>query len=156
LAKKLYAGRYFTNAQSDFVLFIIGMRVNNFLSFRKWVPVARAMGPMIRELYQNPELGFIHTELSFSWRGVTLIQYWKSFEDLEAYAYGRIHMRAWNRFNKKARNNNAVGIFHETYQINKGSSEGIYVNMPKHGLAHVSTHEPLTKEMKTARMRLNK
>ncbi|KMY44314.1 transcriptional regulator [Bacillus sp. FJAT-27916] len=154
--KKIFAGRYVTDAKTDFVLLIIGMRVNNLLAFRKWIPVAKAMGPMIKELYQNPELGFIHTEVSLSWRGVTLIQYWRSFEDLEAYAHGRIHMRAWTRFNKKTKGNDAVGIFHETYRIEKGSTEGIYVNMPKTGLAHVTTHEPVTKEMNTSRMRLMK
>ena len=65
-------------------------------------------------------------------------------------------MRAWTRFNKKTKGNDAVGIFHETYRIEKGSTEGIYVNMPKTGLAHVTTHEPVTKEMNTSRMRLMK
>ena len=156
MKKTVYTGRYVTDAKTDFVLFIIGMRVNSFLSFRKWVPVARAMGPMMKELHSNPSLGFIHTEILLSWRGVTLIQYWRSFEALEAYAHGRTHMRAWKRFNNKAKNNTAVGIFHETYRIEKGSTEGIYMNMPKHGLAHVTTHEPITKDMNSARLRLGK
>jgi len=45
--------------QAEFVVFIIGMRVNKFLALRKWIATAMAMGPMLRTLYQHPEKGFL-------------------------------------------------------------------------------------------------
>jgi Domain of unknown function (DUF4188) len=48
-------GRITARIDRPFVVSLIGMRINRLLAFRKWVPVARAMGPMLKELYQHPE-----------------------------------------------------------------------------------------------------
>ncbi|MBA2443252.1 MAG: DUF4188 domain-containing protein, partial [Rubrobacter sp.] len=55
-------GRYAAEVEGSFVVFVIGMRINRLLAVRKWVPTARAMGPMLRELYRNPERGFLGSE----------------------------------------------------------------------------------------------
>lgn len=155
MGKKVYEGRYTAATGEDsFVVFIIGARVNKFLSFSKWIPVLKAMGPMIGELYQNKELGFLHTEFLFQWRGVTLIQYWRSFDDLEAYAHGKTHMRAWKQFYKLVGKSNAVGIYHETYQVGTGNVESIYGNMPEYGLAKAFEHQPVSKKTETAKKRI--
>jgi hypothetical protein len=44
------------------------------------------MGPTLRELYQHPEQGFLGMETFLYWRGPALMQYWRSFEDLERFA----------------------------------------------------------------------
>jgi len=55
----------------DFVVFLIGMRVNRWWKFHKWVPVVKAMSAMLRELDQLPseETGFLgerrHNEQPF-------------------------------------------------------------------------------------------
>ncbi|MEK5148382.1 DUF4188 domain-containing protein [Psychrobacillus sp. FSL K6-4615] len=156
MGKKIYNGRFIASTEESLVLFIIGMRINKFFSFTKWVPVIKAMGPMIKELYQNPELGFRHTEFLLSWRGVTLIQYWRSFEDLEAYAHGKTHSVAWKNFNQKIKDDGSVGIYHETYIIEKGSSEAIYNNMPKFGLSKAYSHMPVASKTDSARNRVSK
>lgn len=156
MGKKIYNGRFMASTEESFVLFFIGMRINKFFSFTKWVPVFQAMGPMIKELYQNPELGFIHTEFHLNWRGVTLIQYWKSFEDLEAYARGQTHSVAWKSFNQKIKNDGSVGIYHETYKIEKGASEAIYNNMPMRGLSKAFTHIQVGSKTDSARDRIGK
>jgi hypothetical protein len=38
------------------------MRINNLFAVRKWLPTLRAMGPMLKELYQHPEKGFLGGE----------------------------------------------------------------------------------------------
>jgi len=156
LGKKIYNGRFIASTEESFVLFFIGMRINKIFSFSKWVPVFRAMGPMIKELYQNPELGFIHTEFLLNWRGVTLIQYWKSFDDLEAYAHGKTHSVAWRSFNQKIKDDGSVGIYHETYIIEKGASEAIYNNMPKFGLSKAYSHIQVGSKTDSARNRISK
>ena len=50
----------------DFVVFLIGMRVNQPLKLHKWLPVAMAMPRMIKELSRQPELGLLHAEMWFS------------------------------------------------------------------------------------------
>ncbi|WP_427136879.1 DUF4188 domain-containing protein [Psychrobacillus psychrodurans] len=156
MSKKIYNGRFVASTDESFVLFFIGMRINKIFSFTKWVPVFRAMGPMIKELYQNPGLGFIHTEFLLNWRGVTLIQYWKSFEDLEAYAHGKTHSVAWKTFNQKIKDDGSVGIYHETYIIEKSASEAIYNNMPRYGLSKAFSHIQVVSKTDTARWRVSK
>lgn len=52
-------------------------------------------------------------------------------------------MKAWENFNKKIGNNEAVGIYHETYQLKSGEYESIYGNMPQYGLGKALNHIPL-------------
>jgi Monooxygenase af470-like len=66
-----------------------------------------------------------------------MVQYWKSFEDLERYAKARDrqHLPAWEAFNKAVSSNRDVGIWHETYRVRPGDYECVYNNMPLFGLA---------------------
>ena len=153
---QIFAGRYTAQIEGPFVVFLIGMRVNKLLAFNKWLPTAQAMGPMLRTLYQHPEKGFLGGQSMFYWRGVALIQYWRSFEDLEHFARNPSdpHLSAWRRFNKSVGSDGSVGIWHETYKVNAGDYEAIYGNMPRFGLAAVANHEPISKRRETARKRL--
>ena len=49
--------------EGDFVVFLIGMRINNPLKIHKWLPVASALSRMLMELFRQPELGFIHAKM---------------------------------------------------------------------------------------------
>ncbi|WP_245632671.1 monooxygenase family protein [Edaphobacter aggregans] len=112
---------------------------------------------MLRELYANSSLGFLSAEICLAWRGVTLIQYWRSFDHLVAYAQSRVskHLPTWKAFNQSAGNADAsVGVWHETYQVAAGHSECIYANMPRYGLAIAGTHEPATGHLRDARSRM--
>jgi heme-degrading monooxygenase HmoA len=156
MAKPIYTGRYTTENTEDLVVFIIGMRVNKWLAPHKWLPVFTAMPGMIKELYTNKdELGFLSMESYFGLRTSAMIQYWRSMEDLHAYAKNEKHLSAWENFNKKVGNNDSVGTYHETYQIKKGSYESIYGNMPHYGLGKALKHIPITAERNSAKKRLN-
>lgn len=151
-------GRYTAQRDESLAVFVIGLRVNNLLAVRKWLPTARAMGPMLRELYAHPETGFLGAETFVYWRGVAMIQYWRSFEDLERFARDREapHLPAWRRFNRSVGADGAVGIWHETFLIEKGAYEAIYANMPVFGLARATAHVPATGRRQTARRRLGR
>ncbi len=121
--------------EGEFVVFLIGMRINKPLAVNKWVPVARAMPRMIQELYRQPELGFLHAEMWFG-RTTIMVQYWRSMGQLLDYAKSRSseHLPAWRAFNKSIGTDGSVGIWHETYSVSPGTFENIYVNMPAFGL----------------------
>jgi hypothetical protein len=127
-----------TNSEDDLVVFLIGMRINRFWKFHKWLPVAIAMPKMIKELSQKPESGFLGFQILGGIPPV-IVQYWKSFEHLEAYAKDRngLHYPAWKAFNIKIKSNGDVGIWHETYKVKAGEYECIYNNMPKYGLGKI-------------------
>jgi hypothetical protein len=139
----------------EFVVFLIGMRINKPLLVHKWWPVAAAMPRMLEELYSRPELGFLHGELWFS-RTTLVLQYWRSMDQLLAYAKDRQakHLPAWQAFNKSVGANGSVGIWHETYAASAGSYENIYVNMPPFGLGKAGTLRPASGGLHTAAGRL--
>lgn len=128
--------------EGDFVVFIIGMRINRPWKINKWLPVVLSMPRMLKELAQKPESGFLGAESSLG----LVLQYWKSFEHLEAYAKDRdgLHYPAWKAFNTKIRSNGDVGIWHETYKVRAGEYECIYNNMPPYGLGKVGELVPAT------------
>ncbi|WP_392535060.1 DUF4188 domain-containing protein [Nostoc sp. C117] len=133
-------GRFTAEIDEPFVVFLIGMRINKFFAFSKWIPTARAMSPMLKSLNHNPEKGFLGGETFVYWRGVGLIQYWRSFEDLERFARNPAdaHLEAWQRFNRAIGVDGSVGIWHETYLIEPGRYEAVYGNIPLLSLSEIS------------------
>ena len=152
----IHNGRHTARLDGDFVVFLIGMRINRLLALRRWVPVARAMGPMVEHLMQHRELGLLHAETFVQWRGVGLVQYWRSFEQLERFARdpALLHVPAWRAFNQAVGGDGSVGIWHETYRVRAGEYECIYGNMPRRGLALAGEHLPVAGARETARGRL--
>ena len=154
---KITPGRMTAAHQGSVVVFLIGMRINHFHKVGKWLPVLRAMGPMLEELYQDPESGFLGSEFMLrGLRTVVLVQYWRDFDSLEAYARARDqkHWPAWTAFNKAVGNDGTVGIFHETYVVPEHGSETIYANMVPFGLGKVSGTVPATGSRNEARSRM--
>ena len=132
--------RLTASLDGDFVVFLIGLRINKPLHIHKWLPVVQAMPRMLTELYRQPELGFLHAESWFS-RTTIMVQYWRSMDQLLAYAKNRTaeHLPAWQAFNKAVGTDGTVGIWHETYAASPGSHENVYVNMPPFGLGRAGT-----------------
>jgi len=89
-------------------------------------------------------------------RGPMLVQYWRSFEDLEKFARDKSdpHLGAWRRFNKAIGSDGSVGIWHETYLVEPGKYEAVYGNMPVFGLASATSHVSAVGRRETARRRL--
>ena len=136
-----FAGRHSAGIEGDFVVFLIGMRINKPWKVHRWLPVFRAMPKMIRELEGDPESGFLGYEQGL----VTSVQYWRSFEHLERYARDAAagHLPAWRAFNQKVGSSGDVGVWHETYRVRAGEYEAIYRDMPRVGLAAAAEHLPL-------------
>jgi hypothetical protein len=152
----VHRGRFTAQIDGPFVVFIIGMRINRLMAIHKWLPVARAMGPMLEQLQTQRELGLLHAQSYLYWRGVALVQYWRSFEQLEQFARDPTarHLDAWRQFNKAVGADGSVGIWHETYAVQANQYECIYGNMPRMGLALAGSHEPATGTKETARRRM--
>jgi hypothetical protein len=153
---QIHNGRFAGKIEGDFVIFLIGMRINRMLQFNKWVPVAQAMPRMLVELFQHPDMGLLHASTAVGLRTVTVTQYWRSFEHLHAYAHNKTlaHLPAWAEFNRRVGGNGSVGIFHETYLVRSGEYECVYANMPRMGLAKAGEMVAATGRMNDARSRL--
>ena len=153
---RIIPARMTAQLDGDFVVFLIGMRVNKWWKFWKWVPVVIAMPRMLIELAKRPELGLLHARNVFGFPNLIVIQYWRSFEQLQAYASDRSleHLPAWRDFNRKIASNGDVGIWPETYLVKSGAHESLYNNMPRWGLAVAGTPVPAEGSRKSARGRL--
>lgn len=145
---RVHNGRFMADLApgEDVVVFLIGMRINQLHRVGQWLPVFTAMPRMINELVRQPELGLLVRPRSFvSGRTSLMVQYWKSFEALDAYARAadQSHLPAWREFNQRTRDNGAVGVYHETYRVPADRIETIYANMPSFGLGQaVGTRKP--------------
>ena len=153
---QIFNGRYTAKTNQPFVVFLIGMRINKLWRFDRWIPVANAMTPMMSTLFRHPEKGFLHAEFFWNFSGPVLIQYWRSFEDLENFARNPSdpHIGPWKKFKRAVGSNGVVGIWHETYTINPAQFESVYGNMPRFGLAAAMEHVQAKGRRETARMRL--
>ena len=61
-------GEWYWRATLDdgIVVFLIGMRINTWWKIHRWLPVARAMSPMMKELLHNPESGLLGATFAFT------------------------------------------------------------------------------------------
>ena len=146
-------------------VFLIGMRFNRLRRPDQWVPVFTAMPKMLTELYRNKaaaargeaeDLGFLGARTLLGGKGVTVIQYWRSVEDVYRYASAPAyeHRPAWTAFNARARKaQGAVGIWHETYAVPAGAHESVYVGMPVMGIAEATTSVRVPTRKRYARLR---
>jgi hypothetical protein len=142
-------GRQQAHPEKPFALFLIGMRINNLWAVSRWLPVASAMPRMQAELARKPGAGMLWQKNFLSGRTTLLMQYWESTEKLFAYAHDRQgeHFPAWAEFNRSAKDNRAVGIWHETYHLTPENCENIYRDMPTFGLGGAIGVSPATARM---------
>ena len=148
-------GRWTHDHTGDLAVFLIGMRINRLWRPDLWGPTLAAMGPMLAELSQDPTSGFLGFRVLLGWRGPTLVQYWRSTDDVYRYASDRDarHRPAWAAFNRRARRApGVVGVWHETYQVER--AESVYVDTPVMGLAASTGARQVTGRMEHARDRL--
>ena len=147
-------GRWTAEIDGDFVVFIIGARINSRLrAFRAFTDLGgrRGINHMLKYLTEHPEKGLLGYETA----GFTTIQYWRSFDHLEAFAKNTDdpHLAVWRNFWKRVGKSGRSGIWHETYLVRAGQYEAIYGNVPPHGLGKAARLVPIAESV-GARQRL--
>ncbi|WP_243740992.1 DUF4188 domain-containing protein [Streptomyces sp. 8K308] len=156
--KKIIEGRMTADAEGGVTVFLIGMRINSFWRPRSWWPTFLAMPRMLRELSQERERGMLGYRLLFGGpRLVYVVQYWRSHEELLAYASAQdgLHRPAWAAFNRRLREGRGrVGFWHETYVVPAGAHEQFYLNMPAFGLGAATGVIPIGRRGERAAERL--
>lgn len=137
---KVRPGRVVVDYEDDLVVFTVGMRVNKFWKFGKWVPVFASMPKMLRELHADPDLGLLDSRTMVGGRVIMVVQYWRSEGHLERYAHSQVHAHRgfWKWFNRNVKSNGEVGLWHELYKVRAGEYDTSYINMPPYGLARAT------------------
>jgi Domain of unknown function (DUF4188) len=129
------AGRRMTvEIDGDFVVFLIGARLSKLRALRSFADLGgrRGMKHMLDYLVAHPEKGLLAYEMGLP----TIVQYWRSFEHLEAFASNQDdpHLEVWRRYWRRVGKSDRTGIWHETFLVKDGQYEAVYGNMPPHGL----------------------
>jgi hypothetical protein len=139
---KVKQGTWTARLEGDFVIFIIGTRLDPLHPIRWWNDVGgmRGMQHMLKYLSEHPEKGM----LGYHFFGLTNVQYWRSFEHLERFAADKDdpHAPAMRQYWKRVGNSARSGIWHETFLVRAGEYEAIYGNMPPTGLGKVGELVP--------------
>lgn len=152
----IYPGRYTAMADEPFIVFAIGMRLNRLWAVHRWLRPVIDTCRIVRLMSSAPPDGYLGGQLFFYWRGVGILQYWRGFDQLEAFAKDRDqpHLAAWRHLLNQTESDQTFGYWHETYRVDPRSYECIYGSMPRFGLAAATRHIPLTERIDSARDRL--
>jgi hypothetical protein len=131
------AGRWMARREEPFAVFVFGMRLNRLRGLPRFAWGLRVLRRVLRDLDAHPERGFLAGRVYRAGRTLVAVQYWESFDALDAWArdHSLPHRGPWQRYLREALGDDAMGLWHETYLASPGSWEGVYVNMPPWGLA---------------------
>src|SRR5262245_60667388 len=144
MAQPINEGRWTANIEGDFVVFLIGPRLNSKLHVaRSLMDLGgrRGMRAMLDYLVAHPEKGLLGYEMGFK----VIVQYWRSFDQLEAFAKNADdpHLEVWRNYWRRVGKSGRTGIWHETYLVRAGEYEAVYGNMPAFGLGKASEVVPV-------------
>ncbi|HEY1643322.1 MAG TPA: DUF4188 domain-containing protein [Streptosporangiaceae bacterium] len=148
------AGRRMTaEIDGDFVVFLIGARLDKLHPVRSFLDLGgrRGMKHMLDYLVARPDKGLLGYQMGLP----VIVQYWRSFEHLEAFARDDSdpHLEVWRRYWRRVGTSPRTGIWHETYLVRAGEYEAVYGNMAPFGLARAGRMVPVS-ESSRARGRL--
>src|SRR4051812_30838970 len=155
MGKQVNTGRWTAEIDGDFVVFIIGAKVRNPVKARKALPLLAKMNTMLKVLGQDKSKGLLAVRRGGPFSPI--IQYWRSFEHLLAFARDPedLHAQTWREWMRSAQDTPAAGIWHETFKVRAGEYEAVYGNMPAEGLAAAGRMVPLTPETDSAAARIS-
>lgn len=149
-------GRWTAQIEGDFVVFVIGARLDRVRALRSLLDLGgrRGMPAMLHELSKDPGSGLLGYEMG-NLLGTFMVQYWRSFDALETWANSKDdpHAEVWRNYWRRVGKQSRTGIWHETYLVRAGEYEAVYANMPPTGLAKASTMTPLTGSSARSRLR---
>jgi hypothetical protein len=139
-------------AYPDLVVIYLGMRINAWAGLK----TVAGFGPKINESVEAKPEGLLHHErviYSLFPPNVGMRQYWRSFEDLEAWTRSEPHRAWWKAFLK---NSGGTGFWHEAYFM-RGGMEAIYddVKAPV-GFGRFAPVQPAVGSAFSARRRLGR
>ncbi len=103
------------------------------------------------------DLGLLHAERWFAGFGhFVILQYWASYDQLEAWSHQAPHSEWWREANERMRTRGDFGIYHESYLVPRDGVESIYLNCPAVGLASFGKTGMPEGRMTTSRDRLGR
>lgn len=134
----------------------LGLQVRRFGAILEARRLTRAIDRAAAEAIAQGA-GLLHSErFLFAWNHYGVLQYWRSFDDLERWSRQPPHADWWRALAERARRRDDLGVYHETYAVPRGQVESIYLNCRPVGLAAFGPTAEATGARTTARDRLGR
>ena len=150
---KVAGRRMAAEIDGDFVVFLIGARFELRHPLRTFKDLGGrgGMKHMLDYLVAHPDKGLLGYQMGFP----VIVQYWRSFDHLEAFAKDSAdpHLAVWRSYWRRVGTSARSGIWHETYLVRAGEYEAVYGNMPPFGLGKAGRLVPVSDKV-SARDRL--
>ncbi|KAK2808016.1 hypothetical protein FQN50_005098 [Emmonsiellopsis sp. PD_5] len=130
-------------ADQSVVVFLIGAKCSHPFGMLApgWMKLNRYFVSMALQLEASPGSGLLGTsswisngEQSSSNTGLTLM-YFRDYESLHKFAHGPKHMAGVRWWTQIVKTHPHLGIYHETYEVPKGSWENVYANIKPTGIS---------------------
>ena len=101
--------------------------------------------------------GLLRSErFSMGRRHFGALQYWRSFDELDAWSHRTPHLDWWRGAVERMRTRGDIGVYHETFLVARDRLESISLNCDPAGLAAFGTRAEPTGPQTTSRGRLGR
>jgi hypothetical protein len=129
---------------------------------RKWtaLPFATKLGRAIDRSAKEAiaaNAGLLHSErFAFNMRHFGVLQYWRSYDELEQWVRRPPHSEWWRQAIDRERTKGDLGVYHETFLVPRSAIESIYLNCEPVGLSAFGVLGEPIGPMTTSRDRLGR
>jgi hypothetical protein len=128
-------------------------------SLRAWpfaVRIGRSIERSAKEAAESGA-GLLSNEwFPLGWGHFGVLQYWSSFDALDAWSHRPPHSEWWREALERMRKRGDFGIYHETFVVPRAGVESIYLNSPKIGLRKFGVEGEAVGSSTTSRDRLGR
>lgn len=143
-------------AISELALLRLGLQARGFLARRFARGILLEIAREARRVWIQ-EAGLLHSESFTLGRGhYGVLQYWRSFEDLEDWTRRNTHTGWWRSSVERMRTRGDLGVYHELYLVQRHDLESIFIDCWPAGLAAFGVPGEPVGPMTTSRGRLGR
>ncbi|MFM1802685.1 MAG: hypothetical protein RJA81_2037 [Planctomycetota bacterium] len=146
------------DSNSCFCMIRLGMMVHRVRAIPLIRKFQKAIDQAAREAMQA-QAGLLQSErMIFRWNHFGYLQYWNTLDQMLAWSHEKPHTDWWAAAVNRQRKNQDFSIYHETYVVERGNFEAIYMNPGDHrpGASRFGTLVSPQGSLATARGRLGK
>ncbi|GAC1472304.1 MAG: hypothetical protein NVSMB9_19400 [Isosphaeraceae bacterium] len=135
------------DALSEVCLVRMGLQARGLAAWFLSIRLARAIAGSAEEARVLGAGLLLSESFRLGWGHLGVLQYWRSFDDLEAWSHRAPHAEWWRAAVDRMRNKGDLGVYHETYLVPRQNVESIFLGCAPAGLlAFGVTGEPVGAE----------
>ncbi|HEV3167442.1 MAG TPA: phenylacetaldoxime dehydratase family protein [Isosphaeraceae bacterium] len=141
---------------TELCLVRLGMQVHRLTAMAFAAKLGRAIDRSAGEAI-GTGAGLLRSErFAMGWKHFGVLQYWRSFAELEAWSHKEPHVAWWRQAVERGRARGDFGIYHETFLVPRGQIETIYLGCQPVGLATFGAIGEPVGSLTTSRDRLGR